>query len=281
MKKQPTLLFLHVPKTAGTTLRSILEQNYPRATIHYTDPGSPDPFGDFTALRPEKRAQFKVISGHYNFGFHTLLANDSVYITMLREPVERSLSEFYHITRNADHGLHEIVRSGQMDLEGYLNHLTSIYLDNRQMRLFAGEAEESDRGNPSSPEMLTTAKENLKNHFPVIGMTEHFDESLLLIKKLLGWQQTYYTRQNVGSNRPKQESIPTHERELLLAHNQYDLALYAYAQTLFEAQVQAAGDAFATELAAMREQNKKPPVPAGSVARRLRQIVGRALARLR
>lgn len=277
MNNQETVLFLHIPKTAGTTLHSIMGLNYPQDAMYSTDPASANPFGDFMALDARSRNKIKVIVGHFNFGFHTLILGKSVYITVLREPIERMLSEFYHIKRDPAHGLHGLVQSGQMDLIGYLDHLRSIYLDNRQTRMFAGAAEESERGEKSSAKMLAIAKNNLKNHISVVGMTEQFDETLLLVQKRLGWQHTFYTKRNVTSNRPKQQDLPPNEQQALLEHNQYDLALYRYGQALFTEQIEQHGTAFYEELAQMRQQHQEMAAPVLSFQQQLRQKSARQM----
>lgn len=254
MKPDPTVIFLHIPKTAGTTLFSVLWLNYAKNEILLTDPASAHPFSDFSKVDKVKREKMRVLIGHFAYGMHTLIPRDSIYITVLREPIERFLSDFYHIKREPAHGLHHLVKSGQMTMQDYLERLASRKQDNIQTRLFAGDYR-NNGAEHCSDAMLDQAKENLKNEFAVVGLTERFDETLLLIKRKLGWKYTLYKRRNVTSNRPKQSTLSRDQLQLLQAHHRYDLALYSYAITLFETQVEKSGHSFQNELAQMQRQN--------------------------
>jgi len=257
MKEQPTIIFLHIPKTAGTTLHSIMGLNYPQEVMHSTDPASPHPFNEYKALDERKKEQIKVLVGHFAFGIHELIPGDSIYITVLREPIDRMISDFYHIGRDPIHGLHELVRSGDMDLKGYLDHLASIKLDNGQTRMFAGDWR-NNGAEICSLKMLERAKMNLKQHFAVAGLTERFDETLLLVGQKLEWEHLIYTKRNVTKNRPNREKISPEQLEILCEQNKYDLALYAYAQELFEDQIKQQGPSFYEDLKALQSQNASP-----------------------
>ena len=59
----------------------------------------------------------------------------------------------------------------------------------------------------SNPAVLTAAKENLARQFIVVGLTERFDETLALLKVVLGWKVNRYRSFRVADNRiAKQQS---------------------------------------------------------------------------
>lgn len=242
------IIFLHVPKTAGTTLHSIIGLNYPNAQLFFTSPDSPRPFDEVAALTPKQRQKIKLYTGHFAFGLHKLLGTEATYITVLREPIDRSLSEFYHIRRDPDHGLHKLVQSGQLDMVSYFARLRRFHKDNMQTRLFAGDWLNSDEPTEANEAMLEKAKHNLANHFAVVGMTEQFDETLLLLKKAIGLRHLLYKNRNITTNRPTTSQITPEERAAVAQHNQYDLELYQFAQTLFREQIEQYGDKFHTDL---------------------------------
>ena len=86
-EKDPFYLFLHIPKTAGTTLRSIVDQNLgPVNVLTYYNQNSrqlQDNLDAYLTFKPN----FRAIIGHFRFGFHKLLNRPSTYITFLRHPV--------------------------------------------------------------------------------------------------------------------------------------------------------------------------------------------------
>lgn len=65
--------------------------------------------------------------------------------------------------------------------------------------------------------------------------TERFDESLLLIRKSLGWRHHFlYRRQNVTPNRPARLDIPRDALDTIEHSNQLDMRLYESVQSSFE-----------------------------------------------
>ena len=91
---RPTLIFLHIPKAAGSTFNSILEPRFdPKHTFAFRDP-----IGDverLKALPQPERAQLQLIKGHLAYGVHEHLSQPFEYITILRDPVERIGAAFH------------------------------------------------------------------------------------------------------------------------------------------------------------------------------------------
>jgi hypothetical protein len=90
------LLHIHVPKTAGTALRTALQNTKdPALTIfpHYDE-------RSFKAAQPD---QFDVFSGH--FGFDTATQIGGRMVTVLRDPVDRFVSVYYFWRTLYDQGV--------------------------------------------------------------------------------------------------------------------------------------------------------------------------------
>src|SRR5262245_44203798 len=77
----PTLLFLHLPKTAGTTFADILVRQFgPDEVFHVRTPerlprysrwnGTLD---ELAALSERRRARFRCVLGHFSFGLHEII----------------------------------------------------------------------------------------------------------------------------------------------------------------------------------------------------------------
>lgn len=257
MSRKTTVIFLHIPKTAGTTMHSIFEKQYAPAALYSTYPAN-HPHGSleaYAALPPRRKAEIRVLLGHFSYGVHELVPDPYVYITILREPIDRMISNYYHINRDPNHGLHELVSSGQMDLKAYVEHMVyDLTMDNEQTRMFAGNWDGRGHG-PCTDNMLETAKANLRDHFSVVGVTRRFDETYLLTKRLLGWPHRFYTKRNVTKNRPRKEDLPISDLAFLKEHNHFDSHLHRYAQTLLQEQVARQGPDFARELILYRTLN--------------------------
>jgi hypothetical protein len=133
----------------------------------------------------------------------------------------------------------------------------------------------------TSSEIIARARENIQNHFLVVGLTEHFDESLILMKRRLGWRKLpFYYRRHVASNRPPSSEVSLETKELIKDHNRLDLQLYKEAQAAFERDVAAMGRSFAIEVRLFRLLNRwyQRYVGlrswAGDISRSLRRKIG-------
>ena len=112
------LIFLHIPKTAGTTLNRIIEWQYNPVSIFTVDPqrirATVERFKTFSDRR---RRRFRVVRGHLLYGIHEFLPQGGTYITMLREPVSRLLSTYSFILRRPLHPLHRKLKTDRLSVE--------------------------------------------------------------------------------------------------------------------------------------------------------------------
>ena len=87
--------FLHIPKTAGTTLISIIDDHFNLESILHEQV-----WNKLLLKMPETFSQFKLIRGHFGYGLYRILPKKPLFLTMLREPVDRTLSFYEHIRRD-------------------------------------------------------------------------------------------------------------------------------------------------------------------------------------
>src|SRR5436190_12993174 len=112
------LIFLHIPKTAGTTLNRIIEWQYNPLSIFTLDPYRFRATAErFKTLPEARRRRFRVVRGHLYYGLHEFLPQGATYITMLREPVARLLSTYAFILRRPLHHLHRKLKAGRLGVE--------------------------------------------------------------------------------------------------------------------------------------------------------------------
>lgn len=101
---------------------------------------------------------------------------------------------------------------------------------------------------------LDDAKENLRG-FAFIGIQERFEESLVLLQRMLGLGLVPYEDRHVSSDRPSVEEISDEQRALIAEHNRLDAELYTFAQGLFDDAVAAADRGFAADVEALRARD--------------------------
>jgi len=128
-------------------------------------------------------------------------------------------------------------------------------VDNGQTRLISGARLGPGYGEITS-QLFEQAKANLEQSFTVVGLTEQFDTTLLLLRHAFNWQNINYVRQNVTKAAPHERILTPEERETILAFNQWDMLLYEYACARFEEQVAALGPDFSRQLQTFQRQNK-------------------------
>ncbi len=236
--KKKTVLFLHIPKCAGTTLtEEIIKKRFgSEQLIVFYDYGTEVLIARLKKMPTHQKEQIRCIAGHFAFGVHQLLPQPVTYITMLRKPVDRVISHFYFAKNNKDHYLHDIIHSNDLALKDYVERLENIEMDNGQTRILAGIGWGAKFGE-CDENILDKAIKNLERHFSVVGVSERFNDFLQLINYQLRWNVAGYKNQNVSRNRLKTEDIDKETLDTIIKHNRLDIALYRYASLLFENQL--------------------------------------------
>ena len=256
----PVLLYLHIPKAAGTTLSSLLFETlrttggpegdvhglhsgvfyHPSTFVRELDAASAALVGQVLA-----RDDLRAVLGHFRFGLHHALARPHRYVTLLREPVSR-VGSLYHFQRlnEARYGALAGVRLGDdVDLARFVCEPPYAEVDNGMTRRISGM---DPPIGACTPPMLAQAMKHLAEQFSVVGLAERFDESLLLMAHALEWHELpLYYPQNVNSQ--SAASIVSDEElaELIRSRNALDVQLYEFAVELFNESVARLGGEFA------------------------------------
>ncbi len=247
------VIFLHLPKTAGTTVNRLIEWEYPLKEMYSVDPVLFQwSAAHLRALPPERLRKIRMFKGHMAFGLHEVLPQKATYITVLRDPVDRVISAFYFMRSYKLHPLYWKMRRQNWTLEDFVN---NSQRDNVQSKIVAG----SEYNEPCTREIVETAKNNLRNHFSIVGLSARLEESLALMKLRFGWKLSSYSSFNVTRSRPKKRDLPQATLDLIHQRNAFDIELYACAQEIFESAVQANADEvkrIAGELEAARSRSQ-------------------------
>lgn len=167
------------------------------------------------------------IRGHFVFGLHGEL-NDTepVYLTFLRDPLDRLLS-LHHYLANGPVGSKFQQDAASMSFEEFVvsSRKDWAFLDNDMTRRLAGYPE----GKPCDNEAYRLALKNLQV-FPLIGLTEKFEDTLLRWKEMFGWLTTNYTLTFDQPNRRRRIDLDLDVIEKVYGKQHYDWNLYQYAQ---------------------------------------------------
>ena len=245
--KEPVLVFIHLPKTGGTTLNNIMsEKKFPRKkrfqiwhTLHLEI---------FSKMSDEKRNKFDFVTGHVPACIHNFISRPCRYITLLREPLERAISDYYFILTYVPHPRHEWYHREKVTLEEHLREERGSTPDTMKLLLYPKlefisdiPAIEKWRGFESYTmnEMIEESKRKLRQDFFQVGILDRFGEFVFLLSRRLKWQSPYYRIANQNSSRLRADARNTIDTELFsyfYAANRIDYQLYEYACSLFAAQ---------------------------------------------
>jgi hypothetical protein len=209
------LIFLHLPKNGGMTLNSVLKKKYSENEIFQVGYNENKIWnlGDFKELPQHEKDKFRLLTGHFNFGLHEQFTNPFKYVTMLRHPVERTISFYNFVKRQSDNRLFDTVRNKTL-LE-CVTQVEDFDVVNGQARKLSNVDDENL--------MLEKALENIEKHFKFVGIQEYFDESMLILNYKMKWKKSFYGKLNSAKVKPSINSELIREIE---KRNKVDLELY-------------------------------------------------------
>lgn len=245
------IYFLHIPKTAGSTLNSFFKKIYPEELVF--------PYWGWHQIIQiplDELSRYQIFTGHFYTYFEKLANTRLRYITFLRDPIERALSHYGHIVRDTTHYLHKHALSLGSFSAYIRDERVRFTIANFQVRALALDADpfsiastltqeqlesyelerilESMQSDHSDEDLLITAKQNL-DQFCFIGVTERFEESLELLCHIFGWPiPSEIQSANVNNDRVTKEKISEEDISLLIELNRADIELYKYAKNIFE-----------------------------------------------
>ena len=214
------LIFIHIPKNGGNTFKRILEKNFDERTIfsvevinHVTDN-----LNEFVDLPEEKKEEIRLLRGHIRFGLHEHFNQETEYVTFLRNPLERVLSFYNFVLERKNHRLyHEIHK---MSFAEFVQNIKDDDVHNAQIRYLSGM-------NTDESTMLNQALKNIDRYFPVVGIMEQFDKSLILLKKHYHWRWPTYRILNKSNVKNKSKiTIDNETKNLIEELNAGDYELY-------------------------------------------------------
>ncbi len=250
-----TLIFVHIPKTGGRTLEHVLERQYPSETVYDIygyNSSIPKAVQNLKHLSDGEKRNILLIKGHYQFGLHEYLPQACTYVTFIRNPIDRVVSHFNYVRRDRHHPLYS--QASAMSLKDYVQSGISLELNNGQARLISGNEKLNEFASYSRT-LLSKSKQNIDDHFKVVGIVESYDESLILMKLTHSWNRVHYMVRNVSNGLSKREEIAEDTIEIIRQYNEIDFELYNYAYKRMKMQISKIGYPFTYELTKLKIAN--------------------------
>jgi hypothetical protein len=230
MSEPQRFFFVHLQKTAGTALWRRLRQQFPPESV-YPGPGDGEP--PETVLSVDhlverwnaRRDEILMVTGHFPLCVTEVLGAPFTTLTVLREPVERTLSYLRHHREStpaqADWSL-ERIYDDPVRFELLHNHMVKM-LSLRRAEMTNGALSPVE----FTPERLALAKARLQT-IDVVGFQEDFDGFCDELTQRYGWD----LGPPVFMNRTTPAEAPDALRARIAADNADDIELYEFARSL-------------------------------------------------
>ncbi|MFK8049902.1 MAG: sulfotransferase family 2 domain-containing protein [Halioglobus sp.] len=187
------IVFLHIAKTAGTSIVHFFRKHMP--------PESICSHGDFLHLgsdrieRQESLGAFQFVSGHFGYDEVAALLPDAYSFTFLRDPIDRVLSFYQFCMHEEMQRQFPVARAAKdLGLDGFVHSTApevSEAMDNLQCWQLARSYWHEDRqmlARLNDSELLQLAETHLEE-LSHIGLTETFDLDVKKMLKDLGIQR--------------------------------------------------------------------------------------------
>lgn len=228
----------HMQKTAGTALRDRLRATFSEDEIYPNASDGPDARISVISVQhlrerwAERGDQIRLLTGHFPVSVAEVLGVPFVTMTVVRHPVERTLSFLRHQAARRQRGATEDTP------------LTDIYEDpfrfeamiqNHMVRVLSLTPTEMAEGDgvlttvPYTEERLERAKATLAS-LDLFGIQERFEEFC----DELGQRYQLDVGSPLHTNTTDPVEVPPGLAERIAEDNALDMELYAYARRLYE-----------------------------------------------
>jgi hypothetical protein len=225
--RRHTVLFMHIPKTAGTALREAIAANYRQSELAYLYPSPPGfLMADLRALPLEQLRGLRMVIGHFQFGMHDWLPTAAEYITIVREPVARVLSQYRFLCQTQGAG-------PVPPLEQLLERELSVNFDNAMVRCFAGVDEREYGPGCLNEGHYRRAVSNMRQAFVYVGHQEHLSNAYRSLAKRYDWQPDAPLAMTNVSETKEDGEVPASLQEVVREYNRWDSMLYEEVRRTF------------------------------------------------
>lgn len=233
IKAADHIIFHHIPKTAGTTLYSIIDNSFSGKvyTINGNQTEHDDSKKEFSGLPQNVIDSIDLLKGHRTYGMDRLFSGTVKYLTILRKPAQRHISGYYQILKVKPELKEriEFVKSPP-SLEEYVRMGDIYYGKNPQLKTFLNIPDPTVEVND---EMLTVALKIIKDQYFHVGLTEEFDRTCIILNQYEGFNIEKYLKRNVANNYDRTQISD----DLINLYNKihsYDVIFYDEVRKIFE-----------------------------------------------
>lgn len=215
-------VFIHIPKTAGSSFRHHLNGIYGREQVALVyDRNSR--LNDLNQAVTENKL---AISGHISLDILKAAqlnpATNPFLFTFIRKPENQVVSHFLHKMRDRKW------KTSKELFPDFAEFLDSPFGNNWQSHFLSGW-DKSEWKEHSSDELKDAAKSNLKK-FNFYADTDNYTKALLILRHKLGWKRFSTENRNVSNHHRTSDALLLEFGSELKGRNKVDQSLFTKAQ---------------------------------------------------
>lgn len=208
MENKDKVIFIHIPKTGGTTINSAMNNTFWQTEVGF----------NYRHILANKKSNSGDIFDSENINKY----KEYIIFMMLRDPIDRLISEYYFIKERQE--FIDLLKNKPKTFESYIknrqtqNAVVNFLRGRRMYDLHAANQEDLNE--------VLNAIDNTPIH---IGIFEQFAESLYYFGEKTGikWKKNIEVKR-MTFKRPQAKEISNEIRDLILEHNQLDVKLYEH-----------------------------------------------------
>lgn len=222
-------VFLHIPRSAGTSIRQVFEARFDKwERLEHDDVTDVEGFDqkiEDLMANEKAKAALRVVMGHFQPRALWKMYNrwHVEIFTVLRDPVQRVISEYYWARKEPLHIFHKLCNA--MSLEEVIESRSYVGMENLQTRMLASALDANFIG----PGEFTAAMEQL-DVMSIVGLQSEYEETCRRITTRYQWDPFPVLHVN-EVKRPT--DVGKELTRLIENHNFWDIALWDEAKRRF------------------------------------------------
>jgi hypothetical protein len=237
------LFFMHIPKTAGMSMRQYLDNQYQAGEICPAER-----WQDLLDLERDV-GSYRLVRGHFRYNLRQLVAPDARVLVVLREPVRRTVSALRHLGRDPNfHQTYEMAK--HLTLGEMIRHPQIIALQTDvQARFLCASRQavdvtayleaarsrnlDADAGDREEPPAFQLAADRLET-IDFVGITEDLGVLVSSMAEAMNFHPPVHFP--VINENPERIDpllgLTDRELDIVREHNTVDLQLYDFARKM-------------------------------------------------
>ncbi|XP_077998761.1 galactosylceramide sulfotransferase-like [Glandiceps talaboti] len=203
---------------------------------------------------------YNYIANHIHYRYNRIAVEKVIkngkYFTMLRSPLTRTKSAFYYLTnKNKNYRSYPNPFSAFLEnCKRQKDETCDREIFNHQFNFFGGHLEKAD------DTLIQDILEMLNRELDLVMLTEYYDESLVLLRKIMCWEYEDMVYSSRKIHRGKQPPTTPEMEQIIRKFSPLDLKIHEYFNKTFWEKVKGYDGNFEEDLARLRSVQKNAKI---------------------